>query len=192
MLDLRPHLRPYFFVEPQKLILLGHIAAAHGIRGEVLVKTYTDAPADIAAYGPLTDATGTKSYKLKVLRVTPKGVIARVDGVADRNAAEALKGTALHVDRATMGEADPGEYFYSDLIGLAAHAPDGTRLGIIKAVNDFGAGDLLEIAFDGSGRSEFVAFTDANVPEVDIAGGRVIVIMPADDGSKPEDEPKDL
>ncbi len=138
------------------------------------------------------DATGTKSYKLEVVRVTPKGVIARIAGVADRNAAEALRGTALHVDRAAMGEAAEGEYFYSDLIGLAAVAPDGQRIGAIKAVNDFGAGDLLEIVFDGSGRTEFIAFTDANVPEVDVNGGRVVVVLPVDDGSRADDEPKDL
>lgn len=177
--------------DDKKLILLGHVAGAHGIRGEVLVKTYTGAPADIAAYGPLTDATGTKSYKLKVVRVTPKGVIARVQGVADRNAAEALKGTALHVARAAMGEPQAGEYYYSDLIGLAAVSPDGAAIGTIKAVENFGAGDLLEIAFAGSGKTEFIAFTDANVPTVDIAACRVIVIIPIDDGSKPEDEPKD-
>jgi 16S rRNA processing protein RimM len=175
----------------KKLILLGHIAGAHGIRGEVLVKTYTGAPDDIASYGPLTDATGAKSYTLKVVRLTPKGVIARVTGVADRNGAEALKGTALHVDRAAMGDSDPGEYFYSDLIGLAAVAPDGTAIGTVKSVNNFGAGDLLEIAFTATGKTEFIAFTDANVPEVDMANSRITVVIPADDGSKPEDEPED-
>ncbi len=177
--------------DDKRLILLGHIAGAHGIRGEVLVKTYTGAAEDIAAYGPLTDAAGKQSLKLKVVRVTPKGVIARVQGVADRNAAEALKGTALHVARTAMGEPEEGEYFYSDLIGLAAVAPDGTTIGTIKAVDNFGAGDLLEIALAGSGKTEFVAFTDANVPTVDIAAGRVVVVMPIDDGSKPEDEPKE-
>lgn len=174
-----------------KLVLLGHVAGAHGIRGEVLVKTYTGAPADIAAYGPLTDATGAKSYKLKVVRVTPKGVIVRVAGIADRNGAEALKGTALHVPRTAMGEPAEGEYFYDDLIGLAVVDAAGNRFGHVKAVENFGAGDLLEIAFDGSGKTEFVAFTNANVPTVDVAAGRVVVIMPADDGSKPEDEPDD-
>lgn len=177
--------------ESKKLILLGHIAGAHGIRGEVLVKTYTGAPEDIAAYGPLTDVTGTKSYKLKVVRVTPKGVIARIAGITDRNAAEALKSTALHVTRAAMGEAAQGEYFYSDLIGLVVVAPDGTAIGAIKAVENFGAGDLLEIAHAGSGKTEFIAFTDANVPTVDIAAGRVVVVMPIDDGGRPEDEPKE-
>ena len=136
----------------KKLILLGHVAGAHGIRGELLIKSYTAAPEDIAAYGALTDASGRKSFKLKIVRVTPKGVIVRIVGVADRNAAEALKGTGLHVDRAAMGEPEAGEYFYSDLIGLGAVAPDGAPIGTIKSVQNFGAGDLLEISLHRFGQ----------------------------------------
>ena len=90
-----------------------------------------------------------------------------------------------------MGETEPGAYFYSDLIGLEAVDPAGARIGIIKAVENFGAGDLLEISFDGIAKTEFVPFVEAYVPDVDIAAGRVTVIIPPDDGSKPEDEPKD-
>ncbi len=175
----------------KKLVLLGHVAGAHGIRGEVVVKSYTADPADIDAYGSLTDATGTKSYKLKVVRVMPKGVVVRVAGVADRNAAEALKGTALHAARSALGDAEPGEYFHEDLIGLEAVDPSGVRIGSIKAVENFGAGDLLEIARDGTAKTEFVPFVEAYVPDVNIVVGRVIIIMPADDGSKETDEPKD-
>ena len=175
----------------KKLVLLGHVAGAHGIRGEVVIKTYTSDPADIEAYGPLTDATGTKSYKLKVVRVTPKGVVVRIAGVSDRNTAEALKGTALHVSRLALSETAPGEYFHNDLIGLEAVDPAGSHMGRITAVENFGAGDLLEIQFAGTLKTEFVPFIEAYVPQVDIAAGRVTVIIPPDDGSKPEDEPKD-
>jgi 16S rRNA processing protein RimM len=175
----------------QNRVLLGHISGAHGIRGEVVVKAYTSDPADIDAYGPLTDVTGTKQYKLKVVRVMPKGVVVRIVGVSDRNAAEALKGTALHVPRSALGKTEPGEYFYNDLLGLEAIDPTGLRIGVVKAVENFGAGDLLEISFDGISKTEFVPFVEAYVPDVDIAAGRVTVIMPPDDGSKPEDEPKD-
>ncbi len=174
-----------------KLILLGHVAGAHGIRGEVVVKSYTGDPAGIDAYGPLTDATGTKSYKLKVIRVMPKGVVVRIAGIADRNAAEALRGVGLHAPRSALGDTEPGEYFYEDLIGLEAVDPTGSRIGVIKAVENFGAGDLLEIARDGISKTEFVPFVEANVPDVDIAVGRVTVLMPIDDGSKQEDEPTD-
>ena len=174
-----------------KLVLLGHVAGAHGIRGEVVVKSYTSDPADIDAYGPLTDATGKKSYKLKVVRVMPKGVVVRVAGIADRNAAEALRGVALHAPRSALGDPEPGEYFYEDLIGLEAVDAAGSRIGLIKAVENYGAGDLLEIARDGVSKTDFVPFVEAHVPDVDIAAGRVTVIMPIDDGSKQEDEPKD-
>lgn len=174
-----------------KLVLVGHVAGAHGIRGEVVIKTYTSDPADIEAYGPLTDATGTMSYKLKVVRVTPKGVVVRIAGVSDRNAAEALKGTALHVSRLALGETAPDEYFYNDLIGLEAVDPAGSHMGRITGVENFGAGDLVEIQFDGTLKTEFVPFVQAYVPQVDIVAGRVTVIMPPDDGSKPEDEQKD-
>ena len=175
----------------KKLVLLGHVAGAHGIRGEVVIKTYTGDPAGIDAYGPLSDATGTKTYKLKVVRVMPKGVVVRVAGIADRNAAEALRGTALHAPRSALGKTDPGEYFYEDLIGLEAVDPAGNRIGLIKAVENFGAGDLLELARDGIAKTEFVPFVEAYVPDVDIVAGRVTVIMPPDDGCKESDEPKD-
>ena len=175
----------------KKLILLGHVAGAHGIRGEVVMKTYTGDPAGIDAYGPLLDASGSKKYKLKVVRVTLKGVVVRIAGVSDRNAAEALRGTALHAPRSALGDTAPGEYFYEDLTSLEAVDPAGARIGLIKAVENFGAGDLLEIARDGSAKTEFVPFVEAYVPNVDIAAGRVTVIMPLDDGSKQEDEPTD-
>lgn len=171
-----------------KRVLLGQIANAHGLRGEVLVRSYTAAPENIAAYGPLSDSSGQRTLTLKVVRVTPKGVIARVAGVTDRNSAEALKGIELFATREALGEAGEGEYFYSDLIGLAAVSPDGKRVGTIKTVDNFGAGDLLEIALAGSSKTEYVPFKDAFVPAVDIAAGKVVVVMPADDGSRPEDE----
>lgn len=162
----------------RRRILLGHIAGAHGIRGEVVVKTYTEAPEDIAEYGPLATADGRRELKLSVVGMTSKGVIVRVEGVRDRNAAEALKGVALYVDRDRLPPPDDGSYYYEDLVGLEARAPDGTTLGQIKAVHNFGAGDLIELALAGSGRTELVPFTDACVPDVDIAGKRVTVVMP--------------
>ena len=170
-------------------VLLGHIAGAQGIRGDVVIKTYTGDPADIGAYGPLQSVDGTRSYTVKVVRVSPKGVIARVAGIVDRNGAEALRGTALYADRARLGEPKPGEYFHADLIGLAAHSKGGDHVGTVKSVHNFGAGDLLEIEFVSSGKSEYIPFTDACVPEVDIKAGRLVVQIPLDDGSRAEDEP---
>lgn len=158
-------------------ILLGHISAAHGIRGEVLVKAHTGDPAAIASYGPLTDAQGKLPLKLKVLRVTPKGVVARVNGVADRNGAEALRGRELWVGREAMPEPEGDAFYHEDLIGLVAVDEAGAEIGIVIAVQNFGASDLLEIRKSGGRATELVPFTKAFVPTVDVAGQRVVVAM---------------
>lgn len=159
-------------------ILLGYIAGAHGIRGEVLIKTYTEAPENVGAYGPLSDEGGTRTFNLKSARATPKGVVTRLQGVDDRNAAEALKGIALYIERERLPAAADGEFYHADLIGLAAVDGDGKPLGEIVAVQNYGAGDLIEIRLTGSSKTELVPFTDAAVPEVDIAARRVVVILP--------------
>ena len=170
-------------------ILLGRIVAAHGVRGEVLVRSYADAPEDIAAYGSLSAPARGRTFELRVLRVTPKGVIARIAGIADRNAAEALAGTDLYVGRAQLPAAADGEFYHADLIGLAAVAPDGRDIGRVVAVHNFGAGDLIEVALAASRRTEHIPFTDSFVPEVDLTGGRVVVILP--EPSEPDDDTPD-
>lgn len=166
-------------------LLLGVFANAHGIRGEVQVRTYTGEPGAIASYGVLSDKTGARPFKLKVVRVTDKGIIARVEGVNDRNAAEALKGVELYVDRAKLPAAGEGEYYHADLIGLSAVSPEGETVGRIVSVENFGAGDILEIALAGSGETQYVPFSDACVPNVELALGTVTVIIPEMSG---EDE----
>ncbi len=161
-----------------KRVLLGAFANAHGIRGEVQVRTYTGTPESIASYGPLSDKEGRRTFKLKVVRVTDKGIIARVEGIADRNAAETLKGIELYVDRAKLPAADEGEYYHADLIGLRAASPEGEDIGKIIAVANFGAGDLLEVLLAGGTATEYVPFSDACVPSVDIAAGVATVVMP--------------
>jgi 16S rRNA processing protein RimM len=170
--------------EHPALVLLGRIAGAHGIRGEVLIHTYTEAPENIGAYGSLSDASGSRQLTIKVVRVTPKGVIARVAGVADRDAAEALKGVELYVDRARLPAAAEGEYYHADLIGLTAVDAEARTIGRIVAVQNFGAGDLLEVRLTGSSKTELVPFRDAFVPEVDLAARRVVVLLPS---SAPDD-----
>ena len=160
------------------LIFLGHISTAQGIRGEVVIKSHTEDPADIAAYGPLTDETGTKTFDITVVRVAKKGVIARIKGVADRNAAEALRGTELYVPRDRLPEPEPDEHYHADLTGLAAYTADGDLVGEVVGVQNFGAGDLLEVRLDGQSRTEFVPFDDHFVPDIDLEAGRVTVLMP--------------
>lgn len=170
-------------------ILLGRITGAQGLKGEIVVASYAADPGDIASYGPLSDADGRHTFSLSVVRVADKGVIARVEGVADRTAAEKLKGTELWIDRSLLPAADEREYYHADLIGLKAVAPDGRPIGEIVAVENFGAGDLLDIRLDGSPKTELVPFTDACVPEIDFAGRRVVVRFPETTGdADPNDD----
>lgn len=166
-------------VKPNR-ILLGRIAGAHGIRGEVLIKAFTEAPENIGAYGPLSDASGAHTFKIQSARATPKGVVARIQGIADRNGAEALKGLELYIARDRLPAAAEGEFYHADLIGLEAVDAGGIPIGTIVAVPNYGAGDLLEIRLAGSAKTELVPFTDATVPEVDIAARRVVVVLPSE------------
>ena len=170
-------------------ILLGRIVAAHGIRGDVLVKSYAGAPEAIGSYGPLAGADPGRSFKLRVIRVTAKGVIARIAGVSDRNGAEALAGTDLYVARAQLPTAGENEFYHADLIGLPAVAPDGTELGRIVGVYNFGAGDLLDIALAGSRRTELIPFNNHCVPEIDLAQKRVVIVLPVSAEPDGEEEP---
>lgn len=173
-----------------RLILLGEIGPAHGIRGEVLVRSYTSDPADIAAYGPLTDNTRRRNFALTVVRVTAKGVVVRIAGANDRTAVEALRGTELYVNRSCLPEPSPGEFYHEDLIGLAAIGTDGGKLGTVVAVQNYGAGDLIEIQRLNSNETELIPFTSAFVPDVDFGERRITIVPPAliDTGEPRESE----
>jgi 16S rRNA processing protein RimM len=162
----------------QRHILLGQITGAHGIRGDVIVRTYTGDPADIASYGPLTDSKGQQPLTLTVVRVSEKGVVARIKGVADRNAAEALRGRELYVLRDALPATDEAEFYHADLIGLTAYTADQSLYGNVVAVQNFGAGDLLEIRLEAGKDIEFIPFTNACVPDVDLRAGRLTVVPP--------------
>ena len=182
-------------------VCLGAIAAAHGIKGEVKIKTFTSEPLNIGSYGPVSDETGARSFRLTQLRA-PGGaagasvVIARIEGVSDRTGAEALRGLRLYVARDVLPAAEPGEYYHHDLIGLAVVLQSGERMGKVAALHNFGAGDLLEIERDGAD-SVMVPFTDSIVPIIDIPGGKVLIDPPdglfddgaADDKESPDDNP---
>ena len=167
----------------QRLVLMGAILGAHGIKGEVKVKSFAAKPAAIADYGPLTDARHKRSFDLAVVGTADaaKGiVVGRIAGIADRNAAEALKGVELFIARERLpAPADPEEYYLADLIGLAAFDPKDGKLGEIVSVDNYGAGDLLLVVPE-SGEGFVVPFNKAFVPVVDITGGRVVLDLPAD------------
>jgi 16S rRNA processing protein RimM len=164
----------------EKRILLGRIAGAHGIRGEVRITTFTARPEDIAAYGPLDDG-GARSFRIEAMRATGKGVVARLAGVRDRTAAEALRGTPLYVDRDRLPPPTEGEFYHADLIGMSAVDAEGRTVGEVVGVHNHGAGDILEVRLAESSKTELVAFTDAFVPEVDLTGRRAVVLLPEND-----------
>ena len=159
-------------------VCLGMITGVHGLKGEVVIKTYTEVPENICAYGALEDEAGGCHFEIVAHRVTKKGVIARFEDIASREAAEALRGTNLYVPRDRLDEPEPEAWYQSDLIGLSVASNSGVVLGEIVAVENFGAGDLLEIAPSQSRNTVYLPFTSAYVPEVDIAAGKVIIVPP--------------
>lgn len=173
--------------QAEGLVVLGAIAGAHGVRGEVKVKTFTETPEAIAAYGPLTGDPGGRVFRLKGVRAVKDGVVARLDGVDDRDAAEALKGTRLCVTRGALGDPDEEDsFFHVDLIGLRAEDEAGGKLGTVTAVHAFGAGDMLDVRLDGTGQSVLVPFRRETVPVVDVKGGRIVVRLDEDEEAEGE------
>ena len=134
-----------------RLILMGRIAAAHGLKGLVKLQSFTGEPAAIGRYGPLRDATGQRRFEVTVQNLVKGGVVARIAGVADRTAAEKLRGIELYLPREALPPAAEGEYYHADLVGLAVVLSDGTPFGVVRAVENFGAGDLLAIDRPGKG-----------------------------------------
>ena len=161
-------------------ICLGVVLGAHGVRGIVRVKPFTEDPTGVAAYGPVETKDGKRHFKIEALNLLKDAVLCRLDGVADRDQAEALKGTELYVARAKLPEIDEDQegWYIADLVGLAVRDRAGAALGDIIAVENFGAGDVLEIRLRDGGESHFLSFTDENVPVVDPAGGFVVVEPP--------------
>jgi 16S rRNA processing protein RimM len=155
-------------------VLLGVVAAPHGVRGLVRIKSFTEDPMAIAAYGPLSDETGRKAYRVEALSVARDAVLARIEGVADRTAAEALRGLRLYVERSALPEAGEREWYEADLVGLAAVGRDGRDWGKVIAFHDFGAGSVMELS-----GGVMLPFTDEVVPEIDVPGGKVVVDPPA-------------
>ncbi len=174
-------------MKPQNPILMAVIGAAHGIKGELRVKTFTGDPMALADYGPLYDRDGRR-FDIADIRPAKTVVVVRFKQVGDRAAAEALNGTALHVDRSVLAETEEGEFYHADLVGLPVEDETGQRIAKVSAFHDFGGGDIMEIEFPG-GRTVLVPFTRAAVPVIDlehrfvavdtVAAGMVEEDMPA-------------
>src|SRR5438477_6724653 len=162
---------------PSGRVCVGAVAGAHGVRGAVKIKSFTGTPEDIACYGALEDESGERHFTLR-LTGSGKGVlIGHLSGITDRNQAEAARGLRLYLHRNALPPTEADEYYHADLIGLEAVLSDGTAVGPVRAVHDFGAGDTLEIA-RAEGPPLIVPFTRAVVPSVDLAAGRLVIEPP--------------
>jgi 16S rRNA processing protein RimM len=168
-------------------VLVGKFGAAHGVRGEVRLKSYTGDPKAIGSYKPLSDAAGDRHFTIESLRHLKDDLfVARIEGVRDRALAERLTNLDLYVSRKALPAAEEDEFYLADLVGLAAVGEAGETIGAVVAVHNFGGGDILEIAPAAGGATQLVAFTKANVPQVDVAGGRLTFRPPAEvDGETP-------
>lgn len=150
-----------------KLIPLGVITGVHGVHGRVKIKSYTATPEAIADYGTLTDATGGREFPLRITGHLKELLIAEITGVTQREQGEALRGTELCVPRDRLPEPEEEDaYFIEDLTGLEVRLADGSLFGTVKAVHNYGAGDILELQPAGGGETELVLFTEANFPEM--------------------------
>ena len=161
-------------------ILLGVVAAPHGVRGLVRIRSFTEDPMAIATYGALSDETGSKRYRVEALSTVKGAVLARIEGVADRTAAEAVRGLRLYVERSVLPATAEREWYEADLIGLPAVGRDGRDWGKVIAFHDFGAGRTMEVSGGVASRSSvMLPFTDEVVPEIDVEGGKIVVDPPA-------------
>ena len=158
----------------ETLILLGTVTAPHGIKGEVKIRTYTEIPENITAYGPLTDKSGQKSFTVKIIRVSDDHLIARIDGITTRNDSEKLRGQELYVPRSRLPAPAESEYYIEDLVGLEVRTESGAIVGTILSVQDFGAGHIVETTASDDDK-KMIAFNSDNFPVIDVAKGFVIL-----------------
>jgi 16S rRNA processing protein RimM len=158
-------------------ICVARIGAAHGVRGAVKLWTFTEDPLAVKHYGPLMTKDGARQFEVTHVREAKDHLVATLKGIATREDAERLNGLELYVARDKLPETDEDEYYHADLIGLAAVNTADEPLGRVVAIHNFGAGDIIEIA-PAKGATMLLPFTNAVVPTVDLAGGRVVIELP--------------
>ncbi|WFU33259.1 ribosome maturation factor RimM [Bradyrhizobium brasilense] len=172
-------------------VCVARIGAAHGVRGAVRLWTFTEDPLAVKDYGPLMTKDGTRQFEVTHVREAKDHLVVTLKGVASRDDAERLNGIELYVPRDRLPDTDDGEYYHTDLIGLAAVTTTEQPLGKVIAIHNFGAGDIIEIA-PPQGATMLLPFTNAVVPTVDLDGGRVVIDLPkeidGDDPSVPDRE----
>lgn len=173
---------------PSPLLEIARVAGSFGVRGEVRVTAYSEDPLALKRYGPLLRQDGSPALTLTAARLHKGGLVVRAREVETKEQADLLRGLRLYVPRSALPPPDEDEFYLADLIGLEARAPDGTVLGRVKAVQDFGAGDILEIQ-PPAGASWYLPFTKEAAPELHIAEGWLRVVRPVEvtaDGEEAE------
>jgi 16S rRNA processing protein RimM len=160
-------------------VCVARIGAPHGVRGAVKLWTFTEDPLAVQHYGPLASKDGARRFEVTHVREAKGHLVATLKGVDSREEAERLKGVELYVAREKLPATEADEYYHADLIGLAAVNAANEPIGRVTAIHNFGAGDIIEIA-PPSGPTMLLPFTSAVVPVVDIAGGRVVIELPAE------------
>jgi 16S rRNA processing protein RimM len=161
----------------ERRVLMGLVLGAHGIKGAVRILSYAAEPEDIASYGPLEDEGGGRKFSLTIVGKARGAVLAEVEGIGDRDAAAALKGTKLYVRRSALPAPAEGEFYWDDLVGLRVELKGGTALGEVRAVHDYGGGPSLEVKRE-TGASVIVPFTNRVVPVVDLDAGKLVIDPP--------------
>ncbi len=166
-------------------VCVARIGAAHGVRGAVKLWTFTEDPFAVEGYGPLSTKDGTRHFEVANAREAKDHLVVTFKGITTRNEAERLNGIELYVSRDKLPATEDDEYYHTDLIGLAAVTTTDEPLGRVVAIHNFGAGDIIEIA-PPNGATMLLPFSNAVVPTVDIAGGRVVIELPTEiDGGEP-------
>ncbi|ATQ44441.1 ribosome maturation factor RimM [Caulobacter mirabilis] len=161
-----------------RLIAVGRVAGAFGVRGEVRISTFTEEPLALARFRELKRQDGSPALTITSAREGKDGIVVRCSGIETKEQADALRGLRLFIPREALPEPDEDEFYLADLIGLAAVTPEGERIGKVKSVQDFGAGDILEIIPEEGGPTWYLPFTRDAVPEVKIADGLIVAVRP--------------
>jgi 16S rRNA processing protein RimM len=173
-----------------KQLLVGRIGAAHGIKGEVRILSFTTEPLALKDYGPLSTSRPGLVIEIEKARATTNVLVARLKGITDRTAAEKLNGVELFIDRDRLpATEDEDDFYHADLIGLEARLADGSVLGTVTAIPNYGASDLIEVRDGRSGDTYLYPFTKAIVPEVRLAEGYLVIEVPIE--SEPGEEEPD-
>ncbi len=158
-------------------ICVGVVAGSHGLQGAVKIKSFMAVPKDIAAYGPVTDKSGERSFEIRLISANQKGLVAALSGVKDRNASEAMRGTELYLSRDLLPKLDEDEFYYSDLMGLLVENINGEVIGTVSLIDNYGAGEVMEVDLKDGGTEMFPLSREV-VPEIDLKNGRIVVNPP--------------